>query len=212
MYLSDRDILWAIKTGKLIVNPPPDSEKIGPSSFDLHLDRIEEAKIWDVEKYSKDKGIQGEKRPELKIGDYNYGEFSKNYLRHPPDFNPDDLESDKVVQRGHEVIIRNGGFILWQTREKLGTPGDLADYVCFVEGKSTKARSGLVVHLTAPNIHATWSGNITLEIVNLGPFDLVLKEGDSIAQATIAKLSSPPLKSARETQTFGQKSVHGADQ
>jgi deoxycytidine triphosphate deaminase len=51
MFLSDRDLLWAIAHGQLIVIPPPDKPKqIGPTSIDLHLDRIEEAKVWDIPK------------------------------------------------------------------------------------------------------------------------------------------------------------------
>ena len=80
----------------------------------------------------------------------------------------------------------------------------------FVEGKSTKARAGMVVHLTAPNIHSTWTGNIVLEIVNFGPFDLVFHEGDAIAQLTVCKISSPPDKGVEGTSvTYGRTQVTG---
>ena len=39
---------------------------------------------------------------------------------------------------------------------------------------------GLLVHMTAPTIHAGWWGQITLEICNLGPFTLALQEGDGL--------------------------------
>ena len=58
--------------------------------------------------------------------------------------------------------------------------------ICFVDGKSTRARAGIVVHLTAPTIHTSWVGKVTLEFVNLGPFDLVLQEDDVIAQLPTA--------------------------
>src|ERR1019366_7380978 len=35
-----------------------------------------------------------------------------------------------------------------------------------VEGKITWARLGLMVHLTAPTVHSTFSGRITLEVTN----------------------------------------------
>lgn len=206
MFLSDRDISWAIQTGKLIVKPPP--EHIGPSSFDLHLDAIESAKVWDINRFHSDRKETGIGRPELHIGRYDYRPFSKKYLASPPAYRED--EEQLVGIRHEEVVLKPGGFLLWQTREEVGTPSQNADFVCFVEGKSTKARSGLVVHLTAPNIHLSWSGKITLEIVNLGPFDLVLKPGDAIAQATVARATSPPLKSAIGTQTYGQETVHGS--
>ena len=109
-----------------------------------------------------------------------------------------------------QVIVRTGGFLLWQTKERVGTPENGADLICFVDGKSTRARAGIVVHLTAPTIHSSWAGKITLEIVNLGPFDLVLQEDDVIAQLTVAKVTSPPLRTmAGSSQTFQQSSVGG---
>src|SRR5439155_3421543 len=85
------------------------------------------------------------------------------------------------------------------------------ELICFVNAKSTKARTGLIVHFTAPTIHANWAGNITLEISNLGPFTFVLKEGDALAQLTVATISSAPdlrVKKSR-SQTQGQTDPTG---
>jgi hypothetical protein len=41
MYLSDRDLKFAVETGQLIVNPPPSEYDTTP--IDLHLDKDEEA-------------------------------------------------------------------------------------------------------------------------------------------------------------------------
>ena len=82
--------------------------------------------------------------------------------------------------------------------------------VCFVDGKSTRARTGILVHMTAPTIHAAWGAwRVTLEIANLGPFHLVLKEDDSIAQIIVAKLTSVPERNMEETGsvTYGQQDV-----
>src|SRR5438128_206645 len=46
MYLSDRDARLAITTGLLIFRPDPTD--IDTSSIDLHLDHIDEARVWDV--------------------------------------------------------------------------------------------------------------------------------------------------------------------
>jgi dCTP deaminase len=114
------------------------------------------------------------------------------------------------MRRGNEIIVRPEGFLLWMTREEVGTPKTNADLICFVEGKSTKARTGMVVHLTAPTIHSTWTGNVVLEIVNLGPFDLVFQEGDAVAQLTVCRISSPPDKAVEGTSvTYRQTNVHG---
>ena len=114
------------------------------------------------------------------------------------------------MRRGAEIIVRPLGFLLWPTREKVGTPKKNADLICFVDGKSTKARAGMVVHLTAPTIHSTWTGNIVLEIVNLGPFDLVFQEGDAVAQLTVCRITSPPDKAVEGTSvTYGQTNIYG---
>lgn len=67
--------------------------------------------------------------------------------------------------------------------------------------------------MTAPTIHAGWSGNITLEMTNCGPLDLVLNAGDAVAQLTVAKITQPPALDVKlyEAATHGQTSVHGAE-
>jgi dCTP deaminase len=206
VYLSDRDLKWAIETGKLIVEPRPPA--IDATSIDLHLDSVTEAKVWDIPKYMDHESSAGETRPELRIARYNLGEFSKRYLSSPPEYTSD--PEQLVGLRGKQVVVKPHGFVLWQTKEKVGTPDVNADLICFVDGTSTRARAGIVVHLTAPTIHSSWSGRITLEIANLGPFDLVLEEDDVIAQLTVCKITSPPQRGVSGTSaTYGQTTVRG---
>lgn len=207
MFLSDRDLRWAIECGKLVFIPPP--EKIDATSIDLHLDKISEAKIWDIALFTKNEAASGRCRPELRIGKYILGDFGNKYLVPPPEYR--DGCADLVTRRANQVIVRTSGFLLWQTREVVGTnPDRNADLICFIDGKSTRARAGILVHLTAPTIHTTWRGKITLEIANLGPFDLVLEEGDVIAQLTVAKVTSPPeINVTGSSTTFGQDNVKG---
>jgi dCTP deaminase len=200
MFLSDRDIRWAIETGRLIISPLP--EKIDTTSVDLHLDKIEEAKIWDMEAINKWNKTSGLKPNEVRIGQFDYRAFSAQFLIPLPQ----DTEQ-QVYRRGHEVIIRPLGFLLWQTEEVVGTAAERADLICFVEGKSTKARTGLLVHMTAPTVHSTWIGNITLEIANLGPFTFVLEARDVIAHLTIATISSPPMERMKAGVTYRQATV-----
>ncbi len=208
MFLSDRDLLWAIQTGRLIINPRP--EKIDATSIDLHLGKIDDAKIWDIAQFASDQQELGKPRPELYVGDYKIGKFGPKYTKSPPAFDPNVHHS--VVRRGHEIIVRPLGFLLWPTQEEVGTPKTNADLICFVDGKSTKARTGMVVHLTAPTIHSTWTGNVVLEIVNLGPFYLVFHEGDAVAQLTVCRISSPPDKAVDGTSlTYGQSGVYGRE-
>ncbi len=208
MYLSDRDILWAVEKGTLVIRP---QSKVDPTSIDLHLDRVEEAQIWDTDKIIERNQAAGKDEPEVHLGTFHYVKFSGEYLRPPPPYRRGD-RSDKVCRRGNEIIVRPGGFLLWQTKEEVGTPLDNAQYICFVDGKSTRARAGIVVHLTAPTIHAAWFGKVVLEIANLGPFTFVLLEDDVIAQLTVATISSIPQRSHRDagSSTLGQSDVKGA--
>jgi dCTP deaminase len=207
MYLSDRDIRWAVDKGTLIIRP---QSKVDPTSIDLHLDRVEEAQIWNTAKFIERNLTVGVDEPEVHLGSFHYGRFSGEYLTSPPEYRHGD-KTDKVCKRGNQVLVRPGGFLLWQTKEEVGTPLENAQYICFVDGKSTRARAGIVVHLTAPTIHAGWCGKIVLEIASLGPLTFVLQEDDVIAQLTVATISSIPQQTQFEagSSTLGQISLTG---
>jgi dCTP deaminase len=209
MYLSSRDIQWAIDCEHLIVDPRPESLDAGydETSIDLHLGSIDDAKIWDVDRFEREQKNRGGKGPELGLGSFNWANFSGQFLIAPPQEDKDSEKRKKqlVCLRGNQVILKPGGFLLWMTQEKVGTPILNPTLIGFVNAKSTKARTGIIVHFTAPTIHAGWSGKIVLEIANYGPFHLVLEGGDAIAQLTVAKITTSPdltlKKQASQTQS-----------
>ena len=64
-----------------------------------------------------------------------------------------------------------------------------------VEGRSSLARLGLVVHLTAPTIHANFNAPITLEMINHGPFYLRLVPGKTrVCQLIFERLETEPAE------------------
>lgn len=203
MYLSDRDLKFAVETGQLIVDPAP--IEFDTTSIDLHLDNVNEAKVWNVEEFKRKQANSGNDEW-LRVGKYKFRTFSKEFYKSVPE---DSSSSNSVYRNGDRVILRPGGFLLWQTREAVGTPEIDPRLICFINGKSSSARSGLLVHMTAPTIHAGWWGQITLEIANLGPFDLCLVEGDAISQIVVATISSPPTKRKKEGIAIGQREVGG---
>jgi dCTP deaminase len=206
MYLSDRDPKYAVERGHLIVDPPP--TVYGPSDIDLHLDRIEEAKVWKPKAHAEDWSGLGAGPPYVGFQDFDYKKFSSKYAGPVPDKGPASGENQKVYRDGNRVIVHPGGFLLWLTREAVGAPTDDARYICFINGKSTRARLGLLVHMTAPTIEAGWWGQVTLEIANLGPFTLALQEGDKIAQIVVSTLSCAPEKKKEVRGVpVGQRSV-----
>jgi dCTP deaminase len=92
-------------------------------------------------------------------------------------------------------LLKPGSFILGKTREFVDFPladGESVSYAARVEGRSSLARCGLVVHLTAPTIHAGFRGTITLEIANLGPTTIILRSGMKICQLIIEEVRGTP--------------------
>ncbi len=63
-----------------------------------------------------------------------------------------------------------------------------------VEGKSSLARLGIGVHLTASTIHCGFSGAIQLEILNSGPNEIILDAGMRICQLIFETTTGTPEK------------------
>jgi dCTP deaminase len=86
-------------------------------------------------------------------------------------------------------LLKPGDFVLAQTQEKVFIPNDL---VGLVEGRSSYARVGVTIHLTAPKIDPGFEGHITLEMANLGKAKVELRAGiDKPAQLILMKLTMP---------------------
>ena len=78
---------------------------------------------------------------------------------------------------------------------KLPLPHEIGDRDCLaarVEGKSSLARIGLLVHFTAPTIHAGFEGHITLEMMNLGPSPIILTSGMAACQLILDQVHGVP--------------------
>lgn len=88
-------------------------------------------------------------------------------------------------------------FILGKTRERVSFPiPEDTSSICYsarVEGKSSLARCGVLVHFTAPTIHAGFEGTITLEIINLGPYDILLEADTYICQLIVEEVKGTPV-------------------
>jgi dCTP deaminase len=102
------------------------------------------------------------------------------------------------------VLLRPGEFALARTTEMVGIPAHL---VARVEGKSSWARRGLLVHITAGFIDPGFYGTITLELCNLAAHPLELPVGCAIAQLSILELDTPPIVSYGD-ETLGSHYQH----
>lgn len=99
------------------------------------------------------------------------------------------IQATEDYEDGAPVSIRPGEFILASTQETVGIPATL---VGKVEGKSSWARRGLLVHVTAGFIDPGFHGTITLEIVNLSSVNIYPRVGQRIAQLAVHRLDSEP--------------------
>lgn len=98
-------------------------------------------------------------------------------------------------------VLRPGHFVLGRTLETVELTLDGEPCLAArVEGRSSYARCGLLVHFTAPTIHAGFKGTITLELLNLGPYDISLYPGSLICQLIVEEVKGQPFRNDSQFQ------------
>jgi dCTP deaminase len=94
-------------------------------------------------------------------------------------------------------------FVLGSTLERVELPIRHGHATCLaarIEGKSSRARFGILVHFTAPTVHPGFKGTLTLEIINLGPASILLRPGMPIAQLIVEEVKGCPIENPSEFQ------------
>ena len=105
------------------------------------------------------------------------------------DVRQDQPELTELVEAGEEpFVLHPGEFVLGSTLERITLPSDI---VARLEGKSSLARLGLVIHSTAGFIDAGFSGEVTLELSNVATLPILLYPGMRIAQLAFFPLDRP---------------------
>ena len=171
MILTDREIRIAVERKAIIIDPPPPLSSYSSTSVDLTLDAT----------------VNIFKDPSTGLS---------ITIDSVPGFNPELL----LPQVAEQMNIGKDGYplkphtlILAWTEEYV----DLRNSVRLaarVEGKSSLARIGLGVHVTAPTVHAGFNGRIRLEIVNHGAFPIMLRKGMKICQLIFEQTLGTPDK------------------
>lgn len=99
-------------------------------------------------------------------------------------------------------VLHPGKFLLAHTLQRITMPNDLMG---FIEGRSSLARLGITVHLTAPKIDPGFDATITLEMAHFGNVPLRLRAGiDKPAQIMFMRASTELSKD----ETYGSKESH----
>lgn len=101
---------------------------------------------------------------------------------------PDDAMEEINLAEGDPFILEPGAFAITSTQEVLKLPKDILGRL---EGKSSLARLGILVHSTAARFDPGWNGAPVLELGNLGPKPAILYCGMPICAFTFEKLAAP---------------------
>ena len=185
MILSDREIQAALARNAFYIDPIPPAKAWSSTAIDLRLDN--ELRRWVA---ISNGGVEAAISPGS--ANFNYSQLAARHteiidLTQPPRYF--DLDPKKLI--------------LGWTIEKIKLP-HRSRIAGRVEGKSSLARLGLGVHVTAPTIHAGFGwdsgdpesiGNpIQLEIWNIGEFTIRLVPGLPICQLIFEEVHGTPDK------------------
>lgn len=183
MILSDREIRAALARGALRITPDPPAEAWSSTALDLRL--APELVLW---KRPSGGGVESVVCPTSQ--DYDFEFVRRTY-------------SDPIVISTSGYVFRSHTFLLGWTIEKIWLP-HRSRLAARVEGKSSLARLGIGVHVTAPTIHAgfgykkddeAYPGSpLQLEIWNVGPLDVKLQAGMPVCQLIFEIVDGTPDK------------------
>jgi dCTP deaminase len=111
------------------------------------------------------------------------------------------------LKDGESFIIRPGQFFIGETLEDFTLP---ADIIGRLEGKSSLARLGIVIHQTSARFDPGWSGTAALELRNNSDNDVVIYCGDKICAFAFERLQAPVAKPWQKTtyRNNGNKTLH----
>lgn len=179
MVLTDREIQAVLQSRQIVIKPLPDQSAYSSTSLDLTL-----SKVFQEWKSTAAKQIVCPTAKGYKFKDF-VAAFSQR----------------KIMTRGGYVLIP-GVFLLGWTRETVELP-TYSRLAARVEGKSSLARLGIGIHVTAPTIHAGFKGPIQLEICNHGPLKVKLTNGMPVCQLIFEQTLGTPDKGYRG-QFYGQ--------
>ena len=114
------------------------------------------------------------------------------------------------VQNDEPFILHPGEFVLAATHEWIELPADIAGRL---EGRSSLARLGIVVHSTAALFHPGFQGNAVLELGNHSRMPVALYPGMRVCSFSFEQLTQPaakPYNKQKNAKYAGQKGAVGS--
>ncbi|PPI88872.1 dCTP deaminase [Candidatus Pantoea edessiphila] len=168
MRLCDKDIKVWLDNGKLSIIPRPHTSNINGATVDLRLgDRF--------------RIFNGHANAFIDLSG------SKKEIRK----SLNSVMSDEIKLTENELFfLHPGNLVLAITLEYIIMPDNL---IGWLDGRSSLARFGLMVHSTAHRIDPGWEGCIVLEFYNFGKLPLALSPGMLICALSFEILSDSAL-------------------
>lgn len=164
MRLCDKDIFTFLNQGKIAIDPMPDYSEISGLTVDMRLG-------------NKFRVFQDHAAPYIDLS----GEKSDVQAQ------LDSVMSDEIcIDDDKAFFLHPGELALAITYESVTLPSNI---VGWLDGRSSLARLGLMVHVTAHRIDPGWSGNIVLEFFNSGKLPLALRPKMKIGALSFEVLS-----------------------
>ncbi len=185
MRLSDKDIEACLNSGKIDIQPQPDSSMVSGVSVDIRLGN--EFRVF-KEHTAPYIDLSGPKEEMQKA--------------------MNSVMSDEIyIEDGDAFFLHPGELALAVTYESVTLPDDI---VGWLDGRSSLARLGLMVHVTAHRIDPGWSGQIVLEFFNSGKLPLALRPKMTIAALNFETMSSSALRPYNKRVDAKYKDQKGA--
>ncbi|MDE3272728.1 dCTP deaminase [Pseudoalteromonas sp. G4] len=182
MRLCDTHIKEHLAAGKISIEPVPKEDMISGVTVDLRLG-------------NKFRVFQDHKAPYVDLSGPK--ELVSAAM--------ESIMSDEIIlEEGEAFFLHPGELALAITHESVTLPDDI---VGWLDGRSSLARLGLMVHVTAHRIDPGWSGNIVLEFYNSGKLPLALRPYMKIGALSFETMSGPaenPYNRRKDAKYKGQ--------
>ncbi|RIY36755.1 dCTP deaminase [Psittacicella gerlachiana] len=169
MRLADKDIIEYLDNGTIKIEPRPSNERIAGATVDLSLGNTFRV-------------FSSQKIPYVDLGGSSVDLAAQL----------DELMSEEIYIADDKMFfLHPGELALGCTYESVTVPDN---FLAWLDGRSSLARLGLMVHVTAHRIDPGWSGRIVLEFSNQGKVPLALRPKMKIGAISFEPLSAPALK------------------
>ncbi|MGH7175338.1 MAG: dCTP deaminase [Minisyncoccia bacterium] len=172
MFLSDNDILEAVRAGELTLEPF-DKKRLQPASYDILLGN---------------RFLLSE-------------QHESSYIDPVKKVFPQTREI--ILDDGEEFVLHPGVTVLGFSHDYFGSD----KYLIHLNGKSSLARIGLVVHNTAGLVNPGHRLNIVFELYNTNIIPIVLRPKMEIGQLTFSELKTPPSTDYKKVGRYDSKNA-----